>query len=213
MKRLKKLIIFLVIGLVMVIFAVLGLESIFLKETSSSIFRDFNEVPSKTTVIILGASVHANGDLSPILKDRVDTAIKLYKRGKVKNFLVTGDHRSEDYNEVSAMVNYLQENGIPKALIKTDHAGLDTYDSMYRAGKLFQVNDAVVVTQAFHLPRALFIANHLDLNYIGFAADQRAYQTEYRLKQREKLANFKALWEIALNKKPTTLKARLKSKN
>lgn len=84
MKRLKKLIIFLVIGLVMVIFAVLGLESIFLKETSSSIFRDFNEVPSRTTVIILGASVHANGDLSPILKDRVDTAIKLYKRGKVK---------------------------------------------------------------------------------------------------------------------------------
>lgn len=211
MKRLKKFIVFLVLGLIMVIFAVLGLESIFKRQTAPLIYSDISKVPSTETVIVMGASVHANGDLSPILKDRVDTAIKLYRNKKVKNFLVTGDHRSEDYNEVSAMANYLEEKGIDKSLIKADHAGLDTYDSMYRAGKLFDVKNAVVVTQAFHLPRALFIANHLELNYIGFKADQRAYQTEYRLKQREKLANFKALWEVALDKEPTTLKARVKN--
>ncbi len=213
MRRLKKFILSFVIGLVLVIFAVLGVESIFQRQTASLIYTDIDKLEPVNTVIVLGASVHANGKLSPILKDRVDTAIMLYKTGKVKNFLVTGDHRSEDYNEVSAMVNYLEEQGIDQSVITADHAGLDTYDSMYRAGKLFNINNAVVVTQRFHLPRALFIANHLDLNYKGFAADQRAYQTEYRLKQREKLANFKALWEVLLKKKPTTLKQRLPDKD
>lgn len=210
MRRLKKIILFSVIGLVLIIFVVLGVEAIFLRQTAGLIYKDVSSLPPAETVIILGASVHADGKLSPILQDRVDTAIKLYKKGKVENFLVTGDHRSDDYNEVSAMVNYLVANGIEKSLITSDHAGLDTYDSMYRAGKLFDIESATVVTQAFHLPRTLFIASNLGLDYRGFAADQRAYKTEYRLKQREKLANLKALWEVLLKKEPRTLEARLK---
>jgi SanA protein len=210
MRRLKKIIVYFVIGLVLIIFTILGLEAIFQRHTKDLIYRDISELPPAETVIILGASVHANGKLSPILKDRVDTAIRLYESNKVEKFLVTGDHRSDDYNEVAAMVNYLEENGIDKSLITSDHAGLDTYDSMYRAGKLFGVDDAIVVTQAFHLPRTLFIASKLGLDYKGFTADQRAYQTEYRLKQREKLANFKALWEVLLKKEPSTLEPRLK---
>ncbi|AVR47019.1 hypothetical protein C7S20_18175 [Christiangramia fulva] len=209
MKRLKKFILSFVIGLVLVIFAVLAVETIFVRQTAPLIYNDITEVPSANTVIILGASVHANGRLSPILKDRVDTAIRLYEAGKVKNFLVTGDHRSDDYNEVAAMVNYLEERGIPGSDITADHAGLDTYDSMYRAGKLFGVKNAIVVTQRFHLPRALYIASHLGLNYNGFVANQHAYTTDNRLKQREKLANFKALWEVAIHKEPTTLAPRL----
>ncbi len=209
MRRIKKIILFSVIGLVLAILVVLGVEATFERQTAGLIFRDISKLPPAETVIILGASVHADGKLSPILQDRVDSAIKLYKKGKVENFLVTGDHRSDDYNEVSAMVNYLKQNGIDDSLIIADHAGLDTYDSMYRAGKLFGVENAVVVTQAFHLPRTLFIASNLDLDYRGYAADQRAYKTEYRLKQREKLANFKALWEVLLKKKPRTLEARL----
>ena len=209
MRRIKKIILFSVIGLVLVILVVLGVEATFERQTAGLIYRDISKLPPAETVIILGASVHADGKLSPILQDRVDSAIKLYKKGKVENFLVTGDHRSDDYNEVSAMVNYLKQNGIDDSLIIADHAGLDTYDSMYRAGKLFGVENAVVVTQAFHLPRTLFIASNLDLDYRGYAADQRAYKTEYRLKQREKLANFKALWEVLLKKKPRTLEARL----
>lgn len=209
MRRLKKIILFSVIGLVLIIFAILGVEAIFQRQTKDLIYSDLSSTPPSKTVIILGASVHADGQLSPILKDRVDTAIRLYKSNKVENFLVTGDHRSDDYNEVSAMVGYLVDNGIDKSLIISDHAGLDTYDSMYRAGKVFDIQNAVVVTQRFHLPRALFIANYLGMDYKGFAADQRAYKTEYRLKQREKLANIKALWEVLLKKEPKTLEARL----
>lgn len=209
MNRLKKIILSFVIGLVLIIFVILGIEAIFQRQTAGLIYSNISNVPPAKTVIILGASVHADGKLSPILQDRVDTAIRLYKKNKVNNFLVTGDHRSDDYNEVAAMVGYLEENGIDKSLIISDHAGLDTYDSMYRAGKLFEVESAIVVTQKFHLPRALFIAKNLGFDYKGFAADQRAYQTEYRLKQREKLANLKALWEVLLKKKPRTLQARL----
>ncbi|MCG9973348.1 SanA/YdcF family protein [Christiangramia crocea] len=210
MKRLKKIILASVIGLVLIIFLVLGVEAIFQRQTAGLIYKDISRLPPAETVIILGASVHADGKLSPILQDRVDTAIRLYENGKVNNFLVTGDHRSDDYNEVAAMVKYLEEKGIDKSLITSDHAGLDTYDSMYRAGKLFDIESATVVTQAFHLPRTLFIASNLGFDYHGFVANQRHYQTEYRLKQREKLANFKALWEVLLKKKPRTLEARLK---
>ena len=211
MKKLKKFILFSVIGIVLIIFTILGIEAIFLRHTSEDIYSDISKIPPRETVIILGASVHSDGKLSPILQDRVDTAIKLYRSNKVKNFHVTGDHRTEDYNEIAAMVAYLRERGIPQNQITSDHAGLDTYDSMYRAGKLFNVENATVVTQKFHLPRALFISGQLGFNYFGFTADQRAYQTEYRLKQREKLANVKALWEVLTNKEPSTMEYRLDS--
>ncbi|MFV9482605.1 SanA/YdcF family protein [Christiangramia sp. ASW11-125] len=211
MKKLKKFILFSVIGIVLIIFTILGIEAIFLRHTSEDIYSDISKIPPRETVIILGASVHSDGKLSPILQDRVDTAIKLYRSNKVKNFHVTGDHRTEDYNEIAAMVSYLRERGIPQNRITSDHAGLDTYDSMYRAGKLFNIENATVVTQKFHLPRALFISDQLGFNYFGFTADQRAYQTEYRLKQREKLANVKALWEVLTNKEPSTMEYRLDS--
>ncbi|WP_295179241.1 ElyC/SanA/YdcF family protein [uncultured Christiangramia sp.] len=211
MKKLKKFILFSVIGIVLIIFTILGIEAIFLRHTSEDIYSDISKIPPRETVIVLGASVHSDGKLSPILKDRVDTAIKLYRSNKVKNFHVTGDHRTEDYNEIAAMVSYLRERGIPQNRITSDHAGLDTYDSMYRAGKLFNIENATVVTQEFHLPRALFISDQLGFNYFGFTADQRTYQTEYRLKQREKLANVKALWEVLINKEPSTMEYRLDS--
>ncbi|WP_298246526.1 ElyC/SanA/YdcF family protein [uncultured Christiangramia sp.] len=211
MKKLKKFILFSVIGIVLIIFTILGIEAIFLRHTSEDIYSDISKIPPRETVIVLGASVHSDGKLSPILKDRVDTAIKLYRSNKVKNFHLTGDHRTEDYNEIAAMVSYLRERGIPQNRITSDHAGLDTYDSMYRAGKLFNIENATVVTQEFHLPRALFISDQLGFNYFGFTADQRTYQTEYRLKQREKLANVKALWEVLINKEPSTMEYRLDS--
>ena len=209
MRRLKKFILFSVIGLILIIFTILGLEAIFKRQTNDLIYRDISNIPNSKTVIVLGASVHADGKLSPILKDRVDTAIKLFRKDKVSNFLVTGDHRTDDYNEVSAMVRYLENKGIDKDLIISDHAGLDTYDSMYRAGHVFGIKNAIVVTQEFHLPRALFIASNLGFDYLGFPADQRAYQTENRLRQREKLANLKALWELLVKKKPETMNERL----
>ena len=205
MRQIKKFILTSVIVLVLAGLVVLGIEAIFQRQTQGLIYKDLSNLPPTETAIILGASVHSNGKLSPILKDRVDTAIMLYSENKIENFLVSGDHRSEDYNEVTAMANYLMENGIEEDKILLDPAGLDTYDSMYRAGKLFEIKSAVVITQEFHLPRALFIAKNLGLDYRGFAARQNIYETENKLINREKLANIKALWEVSLKKEPASM--------
>lgn len=169
------------------------------------VYNDMTKAPPAYTVIVLGASVYSNGNLSPILKDRVDTAYELYQAGKVKRFLLSGDHGQDNYDEVNAMKDYLNAKGVSDEAIFLDHAGFDTYDSMYRAKIIFKVDSAIVVTQRFHLPRALYIARALDLNYIGVSADKRNYQYLESLERREKIANIKAYWEVLINKKPTYL--------
>lgn len=169
------------------------------------IYRDLAQVPQSHTAIVLGASVYANGKLSPILKDRVDSALELYKAGKVKRFLLSGDHGQDNYDEVSTMKDYLNGKGIPDEDIFLDHAGFDTYDSMFRADYIFKVDSAIVVTQNFHLPRALYISDRLGLNFIGYSADKRKYRSIESLEHRENIANIKAFWEVLINKKPTYL--------
>lgn len=209
MKQIKKVILTSVLSLIIAILFVLGLKAYIERDTQHLIFEDISLVPSSETVIVLGASVHSDGKLSPILKDRVDTALELYRNKKVKRFLVTGDHSTDDYNEVNAMGNYLMKRGIPESKILLDHAGLDTYDSMYRSNAVFGVEDAIVVTQKFHLPRTIFIAKGLDLPYKGFAARSHSYKTTNKIERRELLANLKALYEVLLKKEPTTLEDRL----
>ena len=109
-------------------------------------------------IIVLGAFVYEDGTLCPMLADRMDTAITLYKNGTAPKLLLTGDHGGEDYDEVDAMKNYALEKGVPKEDIFLDHAGFSTYDSILRAKEVFGAKNAVVVTQKFHLDRALYIA-------------------------------------------------------
>ena len=195
---LKKLI-FLFLFLLVAGFVIIWSLHLYISSTSSSrIFNNLESVPVTHTVIILGASVHADGKLSPILQDRVDTGLKLYTSGKAKRFLLSGDNRREDYDEVNSMRNYLLERNVPENHIFIDPAGIDTYDSMYRSREIFEVPSAIVVTQQFHLPRAIFIAKNLGLNYIGYPADSRQYKTEGSLKRREKLANLKAVIELLI---------------
>ncbi|WP_081209779.1 SanA/YdcF family protein [Salegentibacter sediminis] len=209
MKQIKKVILATVLSLIIAILIALGLKAYIERDTQHLIFEDISLVPPSETVIVLGASVHSDGKLSPILKDRVDTALELYRNKKVKRFLVTGDHTTDDYNEVNAMGNYLMKRGIPESKILLDHAGLDTYDSMYRSNAVLGVEDAIVVTQKFHLPRTIFIAKGLKLPYTGFAARSHSYKTTNKIERRELLANFKALYEVLLKKEPTTLEDRL----
>lgn len=169
------------------------------------IFYDIHKVPSTPTIIVLGASVYQNGNLSPILKDRVDSALEIFEAGKAKRFLLSGDHGQDNYDEVNSMKDYLIQRGVPDKNIVLDHAGFDTYDSMYRAKVIFNVDSAIVVTQEFHLPRALYIADRLGSTYIGFAADKRQYKSIESLKYRENLANLKAFWEVLIGKEPTIL--------
>ncbi|MDT0644175.1 ElyC/SanA/YdcF family protein [Zunongwangia sp. F363] len=209
MRLIKKIILTFAIFVILASMIVLGFEAYLKKDTANLIYDEIENVPEARTVIVLGASVHSDGKLSPVLQDRIETAIELYQAGKVEQILVSGDHKTADYDEVGAMKNYLLQRGIPENNVLEDHAGFDTYDSMYRSNEVIGIKDAIVVTQRFHLPRTMFIAKNLGLDYTGFVADKKEYETSTRLRRREKLANFKALWEVITDGEPATLKKRL----
>ncbi|CAM4314883.1 SanA/YdcF family protein [Gillisia limnaea] len=206
MKNLKKILILIPAILLLALGILWGLYKYIGASTKALIYDEIEMVPTSSTVIVLGASVFSDGKLSPILKDRIDAGFELFQQNKAKQFLLSGDHKTDDYNEVDAMSNYLIEKGVPKDKILLDHAGYDTYDSMYRSKAVFNISDAIVVTQEFHLPRTLFIAQNLDLNYTGYIAKTRTYKPSNQLLFREKLANLKAVWEIIIDQGPTTLK-------
>ena len=206
MKSLKKILIITPLIFLLGLGVLLALHEYIAISTKNLVYDEIEKLPDSSTVIVLGASVFSDGKLSPILKDRIDAGFELFQRNKAKQFLLSGDHKTDDYNEVDAMSNYLLEKGVPKDKILLDHAGYDTYDSMYRSKAVFHISDAIVVTQEFHLPRTLFIAKNLDLNYVGYIAETRIYKPSNQLLFREKLANLKAIWEIILDQGPTTLK-------
>ena len=170
--------------------------------TRKYIYSDFNKIKTAYTVLVPGAMVWSNGKLSSILEDRMENAYMLYKQGKVKRFLLSGDHGTKYYDEVNAMKNYLLKKGIPKEDIFLDHAGFDTYNSVIRAKEIFEVDNLIIVTQKFHLPRAVFIAKHKDIKVSGFIADKRRYKEIKYLKFREKLANIKAVLELIFHEPP-----------
>ncbi len=172
-------------------------------ESSSYIATTSDEVPARYTAIVLGAGILRNGELSPVLRDRVDTAIVLYNTGKVKTILVTGDDGSVTHNEVNPSRDYLLANGIPTEAIFLDHAGFDTYSSMYRARVIFLVDSAIIVTQSFHLPRSVFIARRLGINAYGLSADRHIYGVRNNL--RELLANVKAVSNVLYHRQPKYL--------
>ncbi|MBP6822232.1 MAG: YdcF family protein [Acidobacteria bacterium] len=123
--------------------------------------------------IVFGASVYGNGDLSPILEDRVDTAIELYRAHKVDRILVSGDNRHRSYNEPKAMQEYLVTHAVAPQDVVVDYAGRSTYETCMRAKDVFGLQRAVLVSQGYHLPRALYIANSLGLDALGMAGDLR----------------------------------------
>jgi len=131
--------------------------------------------PQQPVAIVFGAGYWASGWLSDALADRMDTAIELYKAGRVNKLLLTGDNRSSDYNEPGAMARYARNHGVPKKDLVLDYAGRRTYDSCYRAGVIFGVQRAILVTQAYHLPRALYTCDRLGLEVVGVVADRHEY--------------------------------------
>ena len=132
-------------------------------------------LPEERVAIVFGARVYPSGRLSAMLRDRVDTAISLYEAGKVDKLLVSGDNRFDDYDEPGAMMAYAVQRGVPVNDIQPDYAGRRTYDTCYRAADVFQVESAILVTQAFHLPRALYLCNNLGVDATGVIADRRIY--------------------------------------
>jgi SanA protein len=137
---------------------------------------DTRDWPPPRVAVVFGASVYGNGDLSPILADRVNTAIELYRARKVDRILVSGDARHRSYNEPKAMYEYLISHGVaPKDAI-VDTSGRSTYETCLRAKEVFGLKRAVLVSQGFHLSRALYIANQLGLDAVGMAGDMKTEQ-------------------------------------
>ncbi len=161
-------------------------------------------VPQKPVAVVFGAAVYANGRLSPVLRDRMETAVQLYEQGVVSKLIVSGDNRESHYNEPQAMMAYAIGRGVPPEAIQPDYAGLRTYDTCYRARHIFGVETAVLVTQAFHLPRALFTCGQLGMRVVGVKADLRPYRGAEWYELRETAATLVALWDV-IRRQPATI--------
>lgn len=133
-------------------------------------------VPPVRVAVVFGAGLWRDGSPTPVLRDRVATAAALYHAGKVEKLLLSGDNRFVDYNEPEAMRRYARQLGVPDEALVLDYAGRRTYDTCYRAGAIFGVRQAVLVTQAYHLPRALYTCRALGIEAVGVPADRRAYR-------------------------------------
>jgi len=155
-------------------------------------------VPPARVAIVFGAGLWRDGSPTPVLRDRVATAAQLYFAGKVEKLLMSGDNSYINYNEPGAMHGYALELGVPQEAIVLDYAGRRTYDTCYRARAIFGLQQAILVTQAFHLPRALYICNALGLPSVGVQADLRDYHSRSLLfwHLREIPATLVALWEV-----------------
>ncbi|HOA23039.1 MAG TPA: ElyC/SanA/YdcF family protein [Aggregatilineales bacterium] len=130
-----------------------------------------DEAPERRVALVLGARVYRSGRLSAMLADRVSAAADLYHAGRVDMLLMSGDNSRPDYNEPDAMREYAVSLGVPREAIHVDYGGRRTYDSCYRARHIFGVEDAVVVTQEFHLPRAVMLCRGLGIDAVGVGAD------------------------------------------
>jgi SanA protein len=132
-------------------------------------------VSPRKVAIVFGAGITADGRPMPALADRVWTAAQLYQAGKVEKLLMSGDNRYVEYNEPEAMRQYAIAQGVADEDIVLDYAGRRTYDTCYRAGYIFEVKEAILVTQWFHLDRALYTCDKLGIDAVGVAADRRDY--------------------------------------
>ncbi len=144
------------------------------------------ELEHRPVAVVFGAGVYPNGHLSPMLEDRVLTAVDLYKAGKVDKLLMTGDNSIVTYNEPWAMADYAIAHGVPESDIAFDYAGRRTYASCWRARNIFGLDRVVLVTQRFHLPRALYLCQSMGLDATGVVADRRDYHlanTRYTIRE------------------------------
>jgi SanA protein len=139
------------------------------------IYRTTEGMPARSVALVFGAGYWPDGTPSDVMKDRVEAAVELYRSGRVRKVLFSGDNRFVNYNEPGKMREYALSLGLPDEAIVLDYAGRRTYDTCYRARDIFQVRDVVLATQRYHLPRALYTCEKLGLNAIGYAADRRPY--------------------------------------
>lgn len=179
--------------------APLLLRSLVLMRYAPRIVEELPPDGGYRTAIVFGAAVRQEQPTT-VLRDRLDTAIRLYQLGQVDRLIMSGDGRTADYNEPATMARYAQIHGVPPEAIIIDHQGLRTYETCYRARFVFGLERVVLITQNFHLPRALFTCDLLGIDAVGVPADQRVYSNARWYDLRELLALPVAAWDGILHR-------------
>ena len=202
----KKKIIICVLSTLVLMVIIVFLINMYVKLTTTKYIINDNDskLDNIDCIIVLGAGIWGDKP-SPMLEDRLKTAIDLYNKEISTKIIMSGDHGREEYDEVNIMKNYAIEKGIPSENIFMDHAGFSTYDSIYRAKEIFKANKVIIVTQKYHLYRALYIARSLGLEAYGVASDPRKYRGATYREIREILARNKDFVKTIFKPKPTYL--------
>lgn len=193
MKRKYKAVIFVVLGIVLLIgIAAVSLSVYMVKATEKNIFTadTFKNDEKADCILILGAGVRDDKP-KPMLRDRLLTGIELYKSGAAEKIIMSGDHGRADYDEVNVMRAFALEQGVRAEDIFLDHAGFSTYDSVYRAKNIFGAENIIIVSQKYHLYRALYIAKKLDVKAAGVSANLNTYGGQLKRDIREIIARDK----------------------
>lgn len=163
------------------------------------------ELEGVDCILVLGCFVKSDGTPSDMLHDRLSRGVELYELGAAPKLLMSGDHGQTNYDEVAAMKRYAVDGGIPSEDVFMDHAGFSTYESIYRAKEIFQADKIIIVTQEYHLYRALYIARQLGVEAYGVDADLRNYSGQTGRDIREVLARVKDLFGCIFKPEPTYL--------
>lgn len=202
----KKIMIYVIIFLVILTLIVLGINLHVKLSTKKQIIevKDASKIDDIDCIVVLGAGVWGDKP-SPMLEDRIMQAIELYKNNVSSKIIMSGDHGKVEYDEVNIMKNFAIEQGVPSEDIFMDHAGFSSYDSIYRTKAIFDAKKVVVVTQKYHLYRALYIANSLEIEAYGVGSDPRKYVGATYRELREILARNKDFVKCIFKPKPTYL--------
>lgn len=202
----KKIIITIIIVIAIITILVITINQYVKATTKNQIIKngDYSKLKDIDCIIVLGAGIWGDKP-SPMLEDRLLRAIELYKNNISPKIIMSGDHGKEDYDEVNTMKDFAIEKGVPSENIFMDHAGFSSYESIYRAKEIFEAKKIVIVTQEYHLYRALYIANQLGIEAYGVASDQRQYVGAGYREAREIMARNKDFVKCIFKPAPTFL--------
>lgn len=202
----KRVVIIILVIIAIIAVAILGVNFYVVVSTNKKIIsvEQAKQIESVDCILILGAGIWGDKP-SHMLEDRLLQGIELYKQGVAPKIIMSGDHTRKDYDEVNVMKNFAIEHGVPSEDIFMDHAGISTYDSMYRAKEIFGANKIIVVTQKYHLYRALYVAKNLGIECYGIGADPRLYTGQTYRELREILARDKDFIKCIYKPKSTFL--------
>ena len=206
MAVIKKVLKYVTIAIIIIAVIIISINSYVKITTQKQIIQedDIKNLSDIDCIIILGAAIWGDKP-SPMLEDRLLEGINLYKNNVSNKIIMSGDHGRKEYDEVNIMKKYAIEKGVPSEKIFMDHAGFSTYESIYRAKEIFGAKKVIIVTQKYHLYRALYISNQLGIEAYGVAADPRQYAGATYRELREILARNKDFVKCILKPQPTYL--------